>query len=60
MEQVSQEGYSVQIIDVDLDRVMAQKYGIKSMPTVVIEEDGREIKRFIGVQQKGVITEALS
>jgi|GEM_PF-1890771 thioredoxin 1 len=60
MEQIAAEGYSVQIMDIDLDRMSAQKYSIRSVPTVVIEEDGNEIKRFVGAQPKNVITESLS
>lgn len=60
MQEIANEGYSVSIIDVDLNRTEAQKYGIRSMPTVIILENGKEVNRFIGVQQKSTITEALN
>ena len=37
-------------IDVDLQFEVASKYGVRSVPLVVIERDGVEIHRFSGVQ----------
>lgn len=38
--------------DVDEYESMAAKYGVRSVPTVVIESDGKEINRLAGVQSK--------
>lgn len=38
-------GNHVQVIDVDRQPELAQKYGVQSMPTFVLVEDGREIAR---------------
>jgi thioredoxin 1 len=46
--------------DVDTDFEAATQYGIRSVPTVVIEKDGVEMKRFLGVQSKGALVEAIS
>jgi thioredoxin 1 len=46
--------------DVDTDYDAATQYGIRSVPTVVIEKDGVEMKRFLGVQSKGALVEAIS
>jgi thioredoxin 1 len=46
--------------DVDTDFEAATQYGIRSVPTVVIERDGVEMKRFLGVQSKGALVEAIS
>jgi len=35
-------------IDVDANQVSAQKYGIMSIPTVIIFKDGQETKREVG------------
>ncbi len=37
-------------IDVDEQSDVASRYGVRSVPLVVIEVDGREIQRFSGVQ----------
>jgi thioredoxin 1 len=39
-------------IDVEEDVDTAQKYGIRSVPTVVVEKDGVEMERIIGLQQE--------
>ena len=46
--------------DVDTDYDAATQYGIRSVPTVVIEKDGVEMKRFLGVQSKGALVDAIS
>jgi thioredoxin 1 len=39
-------------IDVEEDVDTAQKYGVRSVPTVIIEKDGVEMERIIGLQQE--------
>ena len=49
MEQVNQT-IPVTKIDVDTDAQTVSDYGVRSVPTVVLVKDGREVKRFTGVQ----------
>lgn len=44
-----------QHIDVDENGDLASEYGVRGVPTVVIEKDGKEVKRFVGMQQKSVL-----
>jgi len=44
-----------QYVDVDENGDLASKYGVRGVPTVVIEKDGIEVKRFVGVQQKAIM-----
>lgn len=46
--------------DVDVAYDAATQYGIRSVPTIVIERDGVEMKRFIGMQSKGALVEAIT
>jgi thioredoxin 1 len=39
-------------VDVDEQFELASKYGIRSVPTVVIEKNGKEVQRFSGVQSE--------
>lgn len=39
-------------VDVDENFELASKYGIRSVPTVVIEKNGKEVQRFSGVQSE--------
>jgi thioredoxin 1 len=47
-------------IDVDENFELASKYGVRSVPTVVLEKDGIEINRFVGVQSKLAYTNAIN
>ncbi len=39
-------------VDVDECRSLAGEYGVMSIPTVIYFKDGKEVKRFVGVQTK--------
>jgi len=60
MQEVANEGHSVQIIDIDSQEDLARQYNVRSVPTVVIEQDGSEVNRLIGASTKEVILENLS
>jgi thioredoxin 1 len=61
VEQVSAEtGVSINYIDVDQQQELAQKYGINSVPTVLIENDGNVVYRSSGVMSKPQLTQVLS
>ena len=36
-------------VDVDNNPEVAMKYGVRSIPTIVILKDGKEVKRHVGV-----------
>ncbi len=42
----------VQKVNIDEDSATAQQYNVRSIPTVVLLENGQEVKRMIGVKQK--------
>ena len=46
-------------VDVDSNNDIAGRYGIMSIPTVVLFKDGAEIKRFVGVQPKATYQAAI-
>lgn len=47
-------------VDVDAESELAAEYGVMSIPTVIVFKNGREIKRFVGVQPKKVYLDFLS
>jgi len=56
-------GYSnVKFEDVDVDEQfeLASQYGVRSVPTVVIEKNGVEVSRFTGLQSKLAYTNAIN
>jgi thioredoxin-like negative regulator of GroEL len=42
------QGYHLRDVDVDRHRELAEKYGIRSVPTFVFLENGNEVNRFSG------------
>jgi len=47
-------------IDVDSQFEIASKYSIRSVPTVIIEKDGKEVQRFAGLQSEMAYTNAIN
>ncbi|NYT01812.1 MAG: thioredoxin [Methanosarcinales archaeon] len=46
-------------IDVDRESELAKKYSIFVVPTVVLEKDGKEVKRWMGVTSREELVQAL-
>lgn len=49
----------VQQIDIEKDPTTAEKFGVMSIPTFIVEENGREIARIVGQASKEKLVEAL-
>ena len=60
MNEIASEGYSVQFIDIDQSPSTATQYNVMSVPTVIIEENGVEVDRFVGSIPKQMVLERLS
>ena len=60
MTEIANEGHSVQFIDIDSQGALARQYTVRSVPTVIIEQNGSEVNRLIGATSKQVILENLS
>ena len=60
MNEVVGEGHSVQILDVDENKELASKYGVRSVPTTIIEENGVEVDRFVGALPKQSVIQKLN
>ena len=42
-------------LDTDADNELAARYGISSIPTVIVFKDGKEVDKFVGVKNKKYI-----
>jgi|TARA_R110001592_G_scaffold15722_2_gene68067 thioredoxin 1 len=47
-------------INIDEQFEVAQKYHVRSVPTVIIEKDGVEVNRFVGVQSELAYTNSIN
>jgi len=54
------EGHNIEIIDVDDNQSLAQQYQIQSIPTIVIEEDGKIVDGIMGATSKDDLVQRLS
>ncbi len=46
-------------INVDEQRNLAAKYSVRSIPTLILLKNGKEIDRFVGVKQKGFLLDQI-
>jgi thioredoxin 1 len=62
MNEVKGQFSNVNFQDIDIDEnfELASHYGVRSVPTVVIENNGKEVNRFVGVQSKLAYTNAIN
>jgi len=52
-------GVIVEKIDVDEHKDLAEKYSIRSIPTIVFEKDGEVLERVTGLQSKAVLVDKI-
>ena len=57
LEALAAERRDVQFaaIDVDRERGLAERFLVRSMPTVVVLRDGREVGRIVGARPRAVV-----
>lgn len=46
-------------MDIDTHRVIPGKFGIQSIPTLLIFKEGRVVQKFVGVKSKSVLIQAI-
>lgn len=46
-------------VNVDEQGVAASKYGVASIPTIVVLKDGKEVQRFVGLRQEEELQSAI-
>lgn len=59
IEELAKKGVTIEKINIDDNMELAQNYGVMSIPTFVIENDGKEVTRFTGITDKDEIQKAL-
>jgi len=47
-------------LNIDDNRYLSQKLGVRNIPTIVIYDNGVEVKRFFGIQSKDILKKAIS
>jgi thioredoxin 1 len=60
LERDLKDGAEFKKINVDKEGDLASKYNIFVVPTLVLEKDGQEINRWMGVTSKEELTKAIN
>jgi thioredoxin 1 len=47
-------------VNVDENAPLAARFGVRSIPTLILFKDGQKVRDFIGVQQEAALVEALT
>ncbi len=60
VNQLIEEGHSIEIVDVDENQDLALQYQVMSVPTIVVEENGQIVDSVLGATSKEDIIQRLS
>jgi len=52
VEEMKKEGFQFQMIDADYEQLLVKQFQVKSVPTFILLEDGKEINRIAGAKTK--------
>ena len=52
VEELIKDGYSFQVIDVDIEKELVEKFQISSVPTFILFKNEKSVKRVSGAQTK--------
>ena len=59
-EEISEDELKIVKIDVDENPETAQKFGIMSIPTLIIKKDGQVVDKLVGLQSKDQLKTVLA
>jgi thioredoxin 1 len=60
VEELTKDGYSFQIIDVDIEKELVKKFEISSVPTFILFKNEKSVKRISGAQTKNQLEDFIN
>ena len=57
MDRIASQGIQVKKINIDYEADAVTKYGVRSVPTTILVENGNEVKRFVGAKSENQVIE---
>ena len=57
MDRVASRGIQVNKINIDYEADAVTKYGVRSVPTTILVENGQEVRRFVGAKSENQVIE---
>ena len=52
VEDMKKEGFQFQIIDADYEQLLVKRFEVKSVPTFILINDGKELNRITGAKTR--------
>jgi len=52
VEDMKKEGFEFQMIDADYEQLLIKQFQVKSIPTFILLEDGKELNRITGAKTR--------
>lgn len=52
IHQYYKDQFGIAMLNVDDNKLIANQYSVRNLPTLILFSDGKEIRRFIGLQNK--------
>jgi len=52
VEDMKKEGFQFQMVDADYEQLLVKRFEIKSIPTFILLENGKEINRITGAKTR--------
>ena len=60
VEDMKREGFQFQMIDADYEQLLVKQFQVKSIPTFILLEDGKEINRITGAKTRGELDDFIN
>jgi thiol-disulfide isomerase/thioredoxin len=52
VEDMKKEGFDFQMVDADYEQLLVKKFEVKSVPTFILIENGKELNRITGAKTR--------
>ena len=52
VEDMKKEGFQFQMVDADYEQLLVKRFEVRSIPTFILLEDGKEINRITGAKTR--------
>ena len=60
VEEMKKEGFQFQMIDADYEQLLVKQFQVKSIPTFILLEDGKELNRITGAKTRGELEDFIN
>jgi thioredoxin-like negative regulator of GroEL len=57
---MKKEGFEFQRIDADYEQLLVKQFQVKSIPTFILLEDGKELNRITGAKTRGELEDFIN